>query len=91
MEAPEINELEANEEQLKKREKLDDDFEVGGVIVDELLPFSLQYYLGIEHDDDDVDEDDLDMEESDEEEDKKPKKKSKSKGKKDKSGDKTTE
>ena len=89
MEAPQVNELEANEEQLKKREKLDDDFEVGGVIVDELLPFSLEYYLGIEHDED-MDEDDMDMDDDEDEEDEKPKKKSKSKGKKDKSGDKGT-
>lgn len=56
IEAPEVNSLEANEEQLKKRQSLDDDFEIGGIIVDEILPYSLEYFLGIEHEDD-LDED----------------------------------
>lgn len=35
-------------------------------MVDEVLPYSLEYYLGIEHDDDEFDDDeDLDLEESD--------------------------
>jgi nucleosome assembly protein 1-like 1 len=81
VEAPEVNAIEGNEEDLEKREKLESDFELGGILVDEVLPYSLEYYLGIEHDDD-LDDEDEDMEESDEEEDEKPKKKSKSKGKK---------
>lgn len=76
-----MNAIEGNEEDLEKREKLESDFELGGILVDEVLPYSLEYYLGIEHDDD-LDDEDEDMEESDEEEDEKPKKKSKSKGKK---------
>lgn len=44
--------MEATEEQLKKREDLDNDFELGGVLVDEVLPYSLEYYLGVEHEGD---------------------------------------
>lgn len=86
VEAEEINELEANEEQLKNREKLDDDFEVGGVLVDEVLPYSLEYFLGIEHEGDEDDEDiedgdDDDEDDDDQKKDSKSKSKSKSKGK----------
>ena len=28
-------------------EKMDIDFEVGGAIVDECVPYSLEYYLGV--------------------------------------------
>jgi nucleosome assembly protein 1-like 1 len=35
------NPLEASEEEMKLREDLEQDFEVGGVIVDEVLPYSL--------------------------------------------------
>lgn len=34
------------------RNQLDDDFEIGGIIVDEIIPYSLEYYLGVEHEDD---------------------------------------
>jgi len=47
------NPLEATEEEIKQREELENDFEVGGVLVDEILPYSLEYYLGIEHEGDD--------------------------------------
>jgi nucleosome assembly protein 1-like 1 len=46
------NPLEASEEEMKLREELEQDFEVGGVLVDEVLPYSLEYYLGVEHDGD---------------------------------------
>ena len=48
---------------MKHREKLEQDFEIGGVIVDEVLPYSLEYFLGIEHEGDE----DLEGEEGDEE------------------------
>jgi nucleosome assembly protein 1-like 1 len=48
------NPLEASEEEMKLREELEQDFEIGGVLVDEVLPYSLEYYLGIEHEGDDA-------------------------------------
>lgn len=82
LEAPEVNELEANEEQLQKRENLDNDFELGGMLVDEVLPYSLEYFLGIEHEgDEDYDEDLEEGEGSDDDGDKKSKSKDKSKEK----------
>jgi len=47
------NPLEATEEEMKQTEELENDFEIGGVLVDEVLPYSLEYYLGIEHEGDD--------------------------------------
>ena len=57
------NPMEANEEQMKLREELESDFQIAGVIVDEVQPYSLEYYLGVEHEgdneyDEDEDEDD---------------------------------
>jgi nucleosome assembly protein 1-like 1 len=78
------NPLEANEDETKLREELEQDFEIGGVLVDEVLPYSLEYYLGVEHEGDDAYEgEDEDEENSDDEDDgkKKPKKDSKSKSK----------
>lgn len=46
------NPLELSEEEAQTREQLEQNFEVGGVIVDEVLPYSLEYYLGIEHEGD---------------------------------------
>ena len=92
IEAPEMNELEANEEDLKKRESLDNDFEIGGMLVDEVLPYSLEYYLGIEHEgdedgDDDFDEgDDSDDDGAKKSKSKDDKSKDKSKGKNKKAG-----
>lgn len=80
IEAPEMNDLEANEEQLQKRESLDNDFELGGMLVDEVLPYSLEYFLGIEHEGDD-DMDGEDMEDMDDSEDEGKKSKSKDKSK----------
>jgi nucleosome assembly protein 1-like 1 len=79
-----VNPLEATEEQMQHREKLEQDFEIGGVIVDEVLPYSLEYFLGIEHEgDEDFGDEEGDEEEGDEDdEEEAPKqKKSKSKGK----------
>lgn len=77
--------MEATEEQMQHREKLEQDFEIGGVIVDEVLPYSLEYYLGIEHEGDedfgDEDEDEEGEGEDDDEEEAPKQKKSKSKGK----------
>lgn len=42
---------------------MDIDFELGGSIIDECVPYSLEYYLGVKaegEDDDEDDEDDLD-------------------------------
>jgi nucleosome assembly protein 1-like 1 len=69
---------------MQHREKLEQDFEIGGVIVDEVLPYSLEYFLGIEHEgDEDFGDEEGDEEEGDEDdEEEAPKqKKSKSKGK----------
>lgn len=44
---------------MKKREELDDNFEIGGILVDEVLPYSLEYYLGVEHEGDDEFDDDM--------------------------------
>ena len=65
---------------MAKRQELDDDFDIGGMIVDEILPYSLEYYLGVTHEGDEDYGDDLDEEEEDNEDDgdekdkKKPKK-----------------
>ena len=48
--------------------KLEDDFEVGRTLADEVIPFSLEYFLGInpeESDFEDVDEEDDDDEKGD--------------------------
>ena len=47
------NPLEASEEEMKQREDIEHDYEIAGVIVDEVLPYSLEYFLGIEHEGDD--------------------------------------
>jgi len=86
------NPLESNEDETKLREELEQDFELGGVLVDEVLPYSLEYYLGVEHEGDDAyggEEDEEENSNDDEEEggkkktkkDSKSKSKSKSKGK----------
>jgi hypothetical protein len=66
----------------KLDEKMETDYEIGRNFTDELIPYSLEYYLGInpENDDefDDVDEeedDDKDKDEDDDSEDDKKKKK----------------
>lgn len=41
------NPMEANEEEMKQREELENDYEIAGVLVDEVLPYSLEYFLGI--------------------------------------------
>lgn len=46
------NPLEASEEEMKMREELENNYEIAGVIVDEVQPYSLEYYLGIEHEGD---------------------------------------
>lgn len=73
---------------MQKREELEQDFEIGGVIVDEVLPYSLEYYLGVEHEGDDDFGDDGEEEEGSDSDDgeakegkKKNKKDSKSKSK----------
>ena len=38
---------------MKQREEIEHDYEIAGVIVDEVLPYSLEYFLGIEHEGDD--------------------------------------
>lgn len=87
------NPLEANEDEMKVREELEQDFELGGVLVDEVLPYSLEYYLGVEHEGDDAYGDEEDEEENSDDDDEeggkkkankkdaKSKSKSKSKGK----------
>jgi nucleosome assembly protein 1-like 1 len=68
----------------KKAEKiqgrLDIDFSIGQVLIEEVLPYSLEYYLGVktlEGDDDGFEEEDIDEEDDeddeDEEEDTRPK------------------
>ena len=55
---------------MKLREELENDYEIAGVIVDEMQPYSLEYYLGIQHEGDDEfggDEDDEDEDDDDEE------------------------
>ena len=73
---------------MKKREEIEQDYEIAGVIVDEVLPYSLEYYLGIEHEGDDemAGEDDEDEDEDqDDDEPKASKKKAKKSGSKSKS------
>jgi nucleosome assembly protein 1-like 1 len=64
---------------MKLREEIENDYEIAGVIVDEVLPYSLEYFLGIEHEGDDdfggSDEEGSDEEGSDEEAPKKKKEK----------------
>ena len=46
------NPLEATEDEMKEREDIESKYEIAGVIVDEVLPYSLEYFLGIEHEGD---------------------------------------
>ena len=89
------NPLEANEEEIRQREELEQDFELGGVLVDEVMPYSLEYYLGVKHegdedfgDDDNLDgsddDDDAPKKRKDSKSNSKSKSKSKPKDKKDK-------
>lgn len=84
------------EEKEKLDVKLEDDFEIGRTLADDVIPFSLEYFLGInpeesdfedvdeeddEKGDDDDDDDDKDDDDSEEDKKKKPKKaKGKAKG-----------
>lgn len=79
------NPLEATEDELKIREELENDFELGGVLVDEVLPYSLEYYLGVEHDGDEDFGGDMEEEEEDSDEEEGDKKKKKEKQSKSKS------
>lgn len=61
---------------------MEQDFEICGNIVDECVPYSLEYYLGVKSHDGEFEDDDEDDEDGDkDEEEQEPKKKSKSKGK----------
>ena len=72
---------------MKKRQEIEQAYEIAGVIVDEVLPYSLEYFLGIEHEgDDEFGEEDEDDEDGDDDDDapvnkKKKKEKSGSKSK----------
>lgn len=72
---------------MKLREELENDYEIAGVIVDEMQPYSLEYYLGIQHegDEDFGGEGDEDDEDDDDDEDGGDKKGKKAKGSKSKS------
>lgn len=48
-------------------QNIDDDFEIGKTIAEEVIPYSLEYFLGINPDDDDFE--DVDEEEDDDEDD----------------------
>mgnify|MGYP006897141461 CR=1 FL=1 len=51
---------------MKMREDIENSYEIAGVIVDEVLPYSLEYFLGIEHEgDENFDEEDEDGEDND--------------------------
>ena len=65
------------EEEVDENEFIDEEYELGLFIKDELIPYSLEYYLDlVEDEDDEEDEDDDDIDdEEDKEEEKKPKKK----------------
>ncbi len=65
---------EDDEEEVDENEFIEDEYEIGVFIKDELIPYSLEYYLDlVDEEDDDLDEEDEDYE--DDEEEKKPKKK----------------
>lgn len=66
---------------MKKREELDSNFEIGGVLADDVLPYSLEYYLGVEHEGDEDYEGEEDDEEDDEDEEDQGKNKKSSKSK----------
>lgn len=55
------------DEDEKKGGNIDDDFEIGKTIAEEVIPYSLEYFLGINPDDDDFE--DVDEEEDDDDED----------------------
>jgi nucleosome assembly protein 1-like 1 len=70
---------------------MEQDFEIGGIIVDECVPYSLEYYLGVkaegedeDFEDDDDDDDDEGKDEGKGDSEDEPPKKNKSKGKGDK-------
>ncbi len=50
------------------QERLDIDYDIARALIDEVLPYSLEYYLEIKHIDEDLAEDEVD---SDDEKDKK--------------------
>lgn len=62
-----------DEEEKEKREvKLEDDFEIGRTLADDVIPFSLEYFLGINPEDsdyEDVDEEDDEKGDADDDED----------------------
>lgn len=66
-----------DEEEVDENAFIDEEYEVGLFIKDELIPYSLEYYLDlVEDEDSDEEEDDDDIEDDDDdEEEKKPKKK----------------
>ena len=70
----------------KAEEKLQLDVDIGFQLVDNLIPYSLEYYLGVKKEDDEEEDfEDIDDDEEDwgeEEEEDKPKKNSKKAGKK---------
>jgi len=66
---------EDDEEESDENEFIEDEYEIGVFIKDELIPYSLEYYLDLVDEEDDDDEEEEDDDEDDDEEDKKPKKK----------------
>ena len=62
------------------REDIENSYEIAGVIVDEVLPYSLEYFLGIEHEgDENFDEDGEDGDDNDDDDEAPSKKKKKEK------------
>lgn len=67
-----------DEEEIDENEFIDEEYELGIFFKDELIPYSLEYYLDIVDEDDDEEEEEDDEDEEDEDDDegeKKPKKK----------------
>jgi len=84
------------EESYKLEDRMNIDYEIAMVVIDELVPYSLEYFLGVKHEDEDYeggdneDDHDHDTDDDDEEEAPKPKSKKahkKSKDSTDKGGD----
>lgn len=74
---PEKKKEDDDDEEIDENEYIDEEFELGNFFKDELIPYSLEYYLDLVDEEDDFEEgeDDEDDEDDDEDKKEKPKKK----------------
>ena len=63
---------EDDEEEVDENEFIEDEYEIGAFIKDELIPYSLEYYLDLVDEEDDMEDEEDDDDEDDDQEEKKP-------------------